>query len=267
MAKRQEEREIKLQKLKDGELTAKQRADFYYKMAKIIEKDIDRLKELITLLEASPDSSLEHIDLKRAAVFAMELTEVLIKKSKAARIGVNMEKDGRTWGFAERFYKVKLGNSLPGIKNAIIDLDVTYKPTKEDIRFYERLRYHIDHIMPLIPDDKEYSFMDFTEKILPSIRAKDPGLKIRNRGIIGYAPPEKFEPIGEPKPIDPKLLDVIRKVTKDLGTDMHGQLTVIPDYPKVEDEIIGPFLKGDYASATNELITKMKERQKREEPK
>jgi hypothetical protein len=52
-------------------------------------------------------------------------------------------------------------------------------------------------------------------------------------GITGYKPPEEFEPIGKSKPVDPKLLYEIRKITKDLGTDMHAGLHVIPDYPRI----------------------------------
>ena len=42
----QKERENKLQMLKEGKLNPKQKADFYYKMAKILAKELGRLKEL-----------------------------------------------------------------------------------------------------------------------------------------------------------------------------------------------------------------------------
>jgi hypothetical protein len=232
MTDRQKERENKLNMLKDGKLTPKQKADFYYKMAKILGKDLNRLKELPRLLKTMPDSYLGKINFRDAATAAMELTEILIEKSKPTHISQELL-DGSI--SAERFYTIKLGNSLPGLRNATINVGVTYKPTNEELRFNRRLYDHKTYTMPMIVDHGKYSLKEFTENILPSIKSKDPNLKIKNRGVIGYKPPKEFDLTEEPKEIDPKLLDAIENLAKEIGTGLPQSITAIPDYPTLEE--------------------------------
>lgn len=253
-----------LRLLEDGKLTAKQRADFYYRTSKTIAKELEKIKELCDLLEVIPDSYLEKIDFREVATSAMKLTEILIEKSKPAHISRELL-DGSA--HAERFYTIALGNSLPGLKNATMNLGVKYKPTKEDLRFYQRLHDHKNHIIPVVADNGKYPLNEFVKEILPDIKDKDPDAKITNRGIIGYMLPEEFDVTKEPEPIDPKLLDAIEKVANEIGTGWPQNITAIPDYPRAEDETISLFLKGDYSGASNKLITEMRERQKKEEPK
>jgi hypothetical protein len=231
MTDRQKERENKLQMLKEGKLNPKQKADFYYKMAQILVKDLNRIRMLSGLLRATPDSYLGKIDFKEVATFAMELTEILIGKANPTHISIKQElTDGTTNILAERFYTIELGNSLPGLKKATINLGVAYKPTKEEIRFSRTLKDHKNHIMPGIIDHEKYSLKEFTKDILPSIKAKDPNLKITNRGIIGYKPPEEFDLTKELNEIDPKLIDAIEKLAKEIGTGLPQSITATPDY-------------------------------------
>lgn len=225
MTDRRRDRENKLQLLNEGKLNPKQRADFCYKMAKIIENDLDKLKEIPALLESTPDSYLKEIDFKDAAKFAMRLTELLIEKSKPANIGQELL-DG-SW-HSHRVYTIELGNILPGIRNSTIELEVSYRPTSDELRF-NRLRHdHATSTTRITLEHGRYSFKDFTNKVLPSLKAKDAGLHIKNRGIMGYKPLEEFNDTGMPKEVDPRLLDAVRKVTKELGTDMRAGLHVVP---------------------------------------
>lgn len=262
--RKRETREQKLQKLSKGTLKGQKKADFYYKMAKILVKDLSKLKELSRLLKATPDSYLGKIDFKEAATAAMDLTEILIQKSKPTHISQELL-DGSI--HAERFYTIELGDSLPGLRKAIVNLGVAYKPTKEELLFNKRLYDHKTYTMPAIVDHGKSSLKEFIDSILPSIKAKDPNLKITNRGVIGYKPPEEFDPMKEPKEIDPKLLDAIGKLANDIGTGYPQNITALPDYPKLEDENVNMFLKGNYSELSRKLIAEMRERQQKEEPK
>lgn len=261
------DRHNKLNLLAEGKLNAKQRADFYYRTSKVIEKELAKIKELSILLEATPDSYLEKIDFTKAALDAMKLTELLIKKADPTHISTVQElTDGSTRIQAERFYLIKLGNSLPGIKNATIDLDVIHMPAKEEILFDRMIRAHRNNLVPVTRDNKLYSLKEFLEEILPRLKSIDPNLEIKDRGILGYAPEEELNPDSGPREVDPKLIESVRELSKKLGIErFHGNLTVIPDYSSVEDETMNLFLKGDYPGASHKVITEMKARQKKEE--
>ena len=233
MTDTQKERENKLQMLKEGRLTPKQKADFYYKMAKILTKELGRLKELSMMLKVTPDSYLGKIDFAEAATFAMDLTETLIERSKPARISKELT-DGTL--HAERMYKVDLGSSLPGLKYATIDLKVDSKPSPEEIKFNQRLRDHKMLVMSNMLDYGKYSLKDFINNVMPTLRANDPDLKIENVGITGYKPEEDFDPVGEPKPIDQKLLDAIGNLVKEIGTGYPTSIMALPKRPDLYEE-------------------------------
>jgi len=226
MTARQDDRKIKLQMLKDDKLKPQQKADFYYKMAKILERELSRLDELSMLLEATPDSYLEKIDFTEIATSAMKLTEILIQKAKPATIAQELT-DGSLQ--AERKYTVELGNALPGLKKATIDLSITYKPTQEERRFYRRLREHQIETMPANVTLGDYSLKEFMNDILPAIKSKDPNLKIRNDGISGYKPSEEF--IKGTHKADPALFDAIRRITNELGTNSDAKVVAYEEEP------------------------------------
>jgi hypothetical protein len=259
MKDRQKEREQKLRKLAADELTPQQKADFYYKMSKILVRELGRLKELSMMLNATPDSYLTNLDFREAAIHAMRLTEILIERSKPTHIAQELT-DGSL--HAERFYTVNLGN-LPGLKRATINLGADYKPTREELQFNQRLYDHKTYTTPAIVDHGKYSLKDFIEKVLPSLKAKDPNLKIKNRGIQGYKPPEEFT--GESKKIDPKLLEAIKKLEKEIGTDKTRRIMAFPDYPPVKDENVDLFFKGIKEGDFSELSHKLREDMKKQQ--
>lgn len=229
----QKERENKLQMLKEGKLNPKQKADFYYKMAKILAKELGRLKELSMMLEATPDSYLTKIDLRDAATFAMDLTETLIKRANPPRISQELM-DGSL--HAERLFKIDLGNSLPGLKYATLDLKMESKPTREELRFNRRLRDHKTVIMPNILDHGKYSLKEFTNNVLPPLRANDPALEIKNHGITGYKPLDEFSEEGESRPVDQVLLDAIGKLANEIGTGFPQNIMALPEVPDMYEE-------------------------------
>jgi len=233
MTDTQKERENKLQMLKEGKLNPKQKADFYYKMAKILAKELGRLKELSMMLEATPDSYLTRIDFREAATFAMDLTETLIKRTNPPRISQELT-DGTL--HAERIYKIDLGNLLPGLKYATLDLKINSKPTREELNFNRRLRDHKTAILPNILDYGKYPLKEFINNVLPSLRANDPGLKIKNHGIAGYKPLNEFGAEGESTPVDQKLLDAIGKLVKEIGTGYPSNIMALPDMPDMYEE-------------------------------
>jgi len=229
----QKERENKLQMLKDGKLNPKQKADFYYKMAKILAKELGRLKEISMMLEATPDSYLTKIDLRDAALFAMDLTETLIKRANPPRISQELT-DGSL--HAERLYKIDLGNSLPGLKYATLDLNIVSKPTREELRFNRRLRDHKTAIMPNVLDHGKYPLKEFTNNVLPPLRANDSDLKIKNHGITSYKPLDEFGAEGESRPADQALLDAIEKLAKEIGMGFPKNIMALPEVPDMYEE-------------------------------
>ena len=185
------------------------------------------------MLEATPDSYLTKIDLRDAALFAMDLTETLIKRANPPRISQELT-DGSL--HAERLYKIDLGNSLPGLKYATLDLKIVSKPTSEELRFNRHLRDHKTAIMPNVLDHGKYPLKEFANNVLPPLRANDPYLKIKNHGITGYKPLDEFGAEGESKPADQALLDAIRKLAKDIGTEFPRNINALPEVPDLYEE-------------------------------
>ncbi len=84
MTDRRTERAEKLQKLKDGVLTPSQKADFYFKIAKILKREFERLEEISSLLEVVPDSYLTEMDLQEAAHSTKALANKLTARANSA---------------------------------------------------------------------------------------------------------------------------------------------------------------------------------------
>ena len=137
---------------------------------------------------------------------------------------------------AERLFKIDLGNSLPGLKYATLDLKMESKPTREELRFNRRLRDHKTVIMPNILDHGKYSLKEFTNNVLPPLRANDPDLKIKNHGITGYKPLDEFSEEGESRPVDQVLLDAIGKLANEIGTGFPQNIMALPEVPDMYEE-------------------------------
>jgi hypothetical protein len=223
----QEERGKKLQQLSEGKLSSQQKADLNYKMAKILSRELGKLKEIVSMIKATPDSYLKKIDFIKAATDAMELTEILIEKAKPTRMIYDR---GDENFYAEQNFSIGLGSSLPGPSNAIMELEVRYKPSKEEIRFNQAIEKHQSKITP--PEIFHGGpIKEFINDILPAIKAKDPDLTITNKSIKYYRPTDDENKLTEePMPLDPKLLDAIEKLAKEIGTGLPQKIIVAPYY-------------------------------------
>ena len=64
-------------KIARGELTAKQKGDFYYRMSKVLQKKIDDLETITFLLDAIPLTyqDQDKIDTRKAAIYSMKIVD------------------------------------------------------------------------------------------------------------------------------------------------------------------------------------------------
>jgi len=143
--------------LKEGKLTAKQKADFYYRMSNILKDSLEGLEDLSLILKEISYGGLEKIDLAAAAISAMKLTEVLLQLRDPWSIGAHEDGEARafrSWGFI-----------LPAGKPEDCAIhSISRMVTDEDIKFYLSLRKHFENIRfyvdPCFPDpvcrDLEY---------------------------------------------------------------------------------------------------------------
>lgn len=126
--------------LKEGKLTAKQKADFYYRMSNILKDNLEGLEEMAFLLNEIPNNYLEKIDHINAATTAMKLTEKLVKMVEPSPYAA---KDENSKYHIYRHFRVDLSNKLQGLTQSVASVDVVYEPTDEEVRFFRLLMYHI----------------------------------------------------------------------------------------------------------------------------
>lgn len=133
------------QELKQGKLTPKQKADFYYRMSKIFKAEAEStIKEMSMLLDEIPDTYLDKIDFYAMANDSMELLEKLAERLEPAPV-YNME-DGK---IVSRRYRVEINNPLPDIivrddYKPLAILNVTYQPDESEAKFIDGLQKFID---------------------------------------------------------------------------------------------------------------------------
>jgi hypothetical protein len=172
MTDRREERRIKLQQLKDGKMSPKQKADFYFKMAKIVERELDRLAEITDLLDVIPNSYLKNIDFSKASMSVMKLTESLVEATDPSPYA-SRDADGKHHIY--RHYMVNLAGSVPMLGNATASVDVSYEATLDEVKFFSRL---IDHIVLL---EEMYRNNERPNKIL-SLQEMEKKIKFAVKG-------------------------------------------------------------------------------------
>ncbi len=170
MTDRRKEREEKLKKLKDGSLKGKQKADFQFKMAKILERELCRFEELASLLDAIPDSYLQNIDFNKAAFSAMDLTEKLVNKANPAPIYGPDEK-----GMLKAFREFNIKNPFPGLDDTLI-IRLAYEPFDDEVEFSKKLSGHIKALNDKLTKPNDYPQMhtmdEFNEIVSPWVREK-----------------------------------------------------------------------------------------------
>ncbi|MGD0950915.1 MAG: hypothetical protein ABR985_00705 [Methanotrichaceae archaeon] len=151
----------KFDKIRKGELKPKKKGDFYYRMSKILAKRLDELETTSFLLSEIPESyqSPEKIDIIKAAIRAMKLTEELVERLEPAFVSPILKdddgnesdyksprKDGkhrqRVGSRIIRRYKVNAKSYLRGLTDGTATFKVSYEPSKEEIDFLNRLTDH-----------------------------------------------------------------------------------------------------------------------------
>lgn len=165
MTDRRKDREEKLQRLKDGTLIGKQKADFYYKMSKILERELIRLEELSALLDATPDNYLENIDFRERAIAAMSLTQKLIDKTDHAPI---IEMNGIK--YATKQYLLTSFPGLTGLDNSIMVYWIKYEPIAEDLIFDKQLKESLQDLNIVVNgllDQHPHTTEEFHSEIAP----------------------------------------------------------------------------------------------------
>lgn len=164
-----------LDKLKEGKLSPKQRSDFYYRMSKILKQEIEGLEDISLLIDELPESYLEKIDLREAAIRAMKLTEKLIKKTRPA-LTYSTPNDKNDKFVAVRNYWVDFGSLIQGLEQYPYKIKVTFKPTKEDIEYFrkvlEYLMHSSDRIYNFSFDNKAVFKIDDLNKVLSELPEK-----------------------------------------------------------------------------------------------
>lgn len=175
--------------LKQGKLTAKQKADFYYRISKIFEAEAKfTIKEMSMLLDEIPDTYLEKkIDFYAMANDSMELLEkLLINLEPAPVFGDGEEKK------VIRRFRVEVDNPIPdvilnGDYKPIAVITATYRPNESETEFIERLKNFVDHArgsMDLAAKDfRNYTMDEFNKKLKKLKKKQD--LKVSMAPMTG----------------------------------------------------------------------------------
>lgn len=160
-----------LLKLKEGKLTPKQKADFYYRLSKILKNEVEStIKEIGLLIDEIPDSYLKKIDFYTTAIDSLALLEKLVERLEPApAFGLN---EGLR---VIREFRVEVDNPLPNIAISQDDIPiiafvrVTYEPTIAEVEFLNKLKKFVDNIERIIDystkDFRNYKSEDFNKKL------------------------------------------------------------------------------------------------------
>jgi len=166
-------------KVEDGGLTAKRKGDFYYQMSKILKAELEGLNDLVFSLNELPDSYMKNkIDLRKAAVDAMGLTEKLIDKLDPPAI---IEDNHQ----AKQRFRVDLASALPGFPSTVAMYKASYTPSEEEIDFSHRLLCHTQRLKEILTGGqypKLYSVREF-DMILSNLRKKR-DFRIEEQGLV-----------------------------------------------------------------------------------
>ena len=194
--------QVMFDKIKMKKLTSKQKGDFYYRMSKILKKRLDELEIISYLLNEIPKSyqSNEKIDVMKAAINAMEITEKLVERLDPAYISpiikdsdgkkcdnrnppVNGKHSRRVGSRIIRRYLVNVKSYMPGLTKGTATIRVSYEPLKSEIDFLSRLTDH-QTILEKIRTESErnshvYSTKEFNEEILPRLKIRGNNFEAR----------------------------------------------------------------------------------------
>jgi hypothetical protein len=141
-------------KLRAGQLTASEKADFYYRMLSILRKNLEGLEDISCLMEEMPDNHLKKItktSLMEAATAAMKLTEMLLWKIDPAPLSEC--EDGKYQVI--RYIDIK--HAFPGLPDQRISAKAIYEPDDEEVEFLKKLGAHADGLKALTESGGRHS--------------------------------------------------------------------------------------------------------------
>jgi hypothetical protein len=186
-----DKQEETLKKLKAGEITASEKADFYYRLSGILKKDLEKIKDLSRLLDEIPEGNLKKIDLMEATTAAMELTEKLVKKldppqirakhTKNRYVGFSAVKSFQLGPFDDKYY-YKDEDEKRELKS--IGYSMIRDLTEKENTLVRNIMDHTNELRDLIEPKRialDCTFEEFLSKKLPALikEAKSKGVKYR----------------------------------------------------------------------------------------
>lgn len=171
-------------KLKTGELTANDRADFYYRTSKILKNELEGIGDLLYLLNELPDSHLKKINLPVVAALAMKLTEKLTEKVAPSPFAA---KDNYGKYHVFRHFRVDMSGKLTGLTQATTDIELVYEPTEEEVRFFRDLILHVTNLEQIYLQNERpnevFTSEDFEKKVASIVQGRPFTTKVI--GIVG----------------------------------------------------------------------------------
>lgn len=195
------------EKIARGELTAKQKGDFYYRMSKVLQNKLDELETISYLLDAIPLSyqDQDKMNIRKAAICSMKVVDELIKRLDPAFISpIIKDKEGRECDYRDhhegarrvgnriiRRFNVDMKSYLPGITEGRATIKVSYEPTEEEFELIHQITEH-QYKIEQIRDDSErparvYSSKEFLESLKPKLESRGFNFKYEIENIIGNA--------------------------------------------------------------------------------
>ena len=216
-------------KVDEGGLTAKQRGDFQYRMSRILKDELEGLNDLVFLLNELPDSYLKNkIDLRKAAVDAMGLTEKLIDMLDPPAIREDNHQ-------AKQRFRVDLASALPGFPSTIAIYKASYSPSEDEIDFSHRLLCHTQRLKEILTGGqlpKLYSVREF-DMILSDLRKKR-DFRIEEQGLVKTPSKELIDKIQNDGDFIPSS-DVDRAKTI-LSRKMNENADLVTETTHIEKE-------------------------------
>jgi hypothetical protein len=194
-----------IDKIAAGELTAKQKGDFYYRMSKVLQKKLDELETIYYLLDAIPLSYQDKIDIRKAAICSMKIVDKLVERLDPAFISpIIKDKDDKECDYRDhhegsrrvgsriiRRFKVDMKSYLPGITQGQATIKVSYEPTKEEIELIYQIEEHQYNIERIRVDSERptrlYSSKEFLEGAKPKLESRGLNFKYEIESIVGNA--------------------------------------------------------------------------------
>jgi hypothetical protein len=207
--------------LKEGKLTPKQKADFYYRMSNILKDYLEGIEDVAFILNEIPASYLEKVNLIAAATFAMNLTEKLTEMLDPSPFA---SRDAAGKYHTYRHFRVDMSGELKGLTQTTADIEVVYEPTEEEVLFFRQLIYHITKMEEIYRQNERpnevFTYREYEKKVASIVKGRPHMQTIV--GVVGSPTEETAKSIMDGKP----LVDYV--------SDLNEILTSLKDAKKKE---------------------------------